>query len=379
MKTLFEPFQLKKLTIKNRVGVPAMVCFDWTGKDGKVTGKSIDHYSALARGGAGLIVTEACAVDPAGRVSDCSLGLWEDAQQDGITALVSAVHKEGTPIIVQIQHSGLVGYGGTEQPHNYLPEGLVPFTEKFGTVLTTPAPSSYSCTFPFDGLKRNGEQMTVEDIHAVQAKFVDACVRAYTAGADGVELHGCHFYLICQFLNTNINKRTDTYGQKPELFCTEIIERVRKATSEDFIIGVRLGIFEPTLADGVAHATALEAAGADFLHLSFGFLTESVMEKPQEYPFNEFIYGADVIKKHVSIPVFAVNGIDTPELAEDILEKTHVDMCFVGTGHLVNYNWANDAKDARPVGKCLRCAFCQWRAHPDKCPGKKLLSTSRVS
>ena len=374
---LLQPFELKGKTIKNRVGVPCMVCYDWTASDGYVTDKSISHYRALAKGGAGLICTEACAIDSFGKVCNCCLGIWEDGQIDGLRKIVAAVHEEKVPILIQIQHSGLVGYGEHTPPLNYLPEGLDPFTAQNGTIIHTPAPSDYSCTFPFDGLKRQGHEMSIETLHHYQDLFVNACIRAYQAGADGVELHGCHFYMISQFLNTQVNRRTDAYGIHPELFCTEIISRIRQATSADFIIGIRLGIFEPTLDDGIRNAKALEKAGIDYLHLSYGFQLESTETVPDDYPFNPYIYGASMIKKEVHIPVFAVNGISTPALAERILTETNVDMCFVGSGHLVNYNWTLDAMANRDVGSCLYCNFCQWRAHPGKCGGRILFERNK--
>ncbi|MBP1736416.1 MAG: oxidase [Oscillospiraceae bacterium] len=376
---LFEAFTLKGIPVKNRVGVPPMVCFHWTGLDGRVTENSVRHYAELAKGGAGLIISEACCISPRGRVSDCSIGIWEDSQIEGLSRLVDSVHAEGTPILLQIQHSGLVGYGETQPLHNYLPESIKPYTAQHGDVIETKGPSEYSCVFPFDGLTRRAGEMTEQEIHAVQEEFVAACVRAWKAGADGVELHGCHFYLISQFMNTRVNRRTDTYGIHPEQFCVEIMERVRKAVPKEFIIGVRLGVFEPTLEDGIRNAKALERAGADFLHMSFGFAAESEPMKPDDYPFNEFIYGAQVIRRNVSVPVFAVNGISSPEQAEEILRKTNVDMCFVGTGHLVNENWTRDAESGKDVGRCLRCSYCQWRAYPDKCPGRIVLERKRKS
>ncbi len=371
MKKLFEPVTIKNVTAKNRIGLPPMVCFNWTGDDGYITDKSMRHYKEIAKGGVGLIVTEAFGIDPKAKVNNCAAGLWEDDQIDCVAKIVDAVHQENVPIILQILHPGLVGYGSLVPPKDYLPKTLEVYADENGKTLKTKGPSAYSCEFPFDGLRREVEPLSIDEIHEIQVKFTDACVRAHKAGADGVELHGCHFYLISQFMNTRINKRTDAYGKTPSKFLTELIHMVRQAVGPDFIIGVRLGIFEPTLQDGVDNAKAVEQAGADYLHMSFGFMTESDMEKPSEYPFNEFIYGAQVIKENTSIPVFAVNGIDSPELAEAILERTDVDMCFVGTGHLINYQWATDARLGKDVGRCLHCSYCMWRANPDRCPGVK--------
>lgn len=376
---LWEPMKLKGLTLRNRVGVPAMVCYEWTGLDGRVTPKSVAHYASLAKGGAGLIVTEALCVDPMARVCDCSMGIWADGQIEGLRQIVEAGHADGAPVIFQLQHSGLVGYGATKPPHNYLPAGKAAYLAQHAEPIQTKGPSAYACVFPFDGMRREAGEMTLEEIRAAQDAFVAACGRAHRAGADGVELHGCHFYLISQFMNRRVNRRQDAYGTDPSRFCVEIVERVKALLPENFVVGVRLGLFEPTLEDGIRNAQALERAGVDYLHLSFGFAIESEPEKPEGYPFNEFIYGAEQVKRRVSVPVFAVNGIETPEQADAILRETGVDLCFVGVGHLVNPSWVNDAKAGRELGKCVRCSFCQWRAVPERCPGRMSLERKRRS
>ena len=184
------------------------------------------------------------------------------------------------------------------------------------------------------------------------------------------QFHACHSYLISQFLNRKVNRRDDLYGQHPELFALEIIHGIRQQTPPDFVIGIRLGGFEPTLADGIEYARIFEESGVDFLDISYGFVQESTPTVPKDYPFKDIIYAAQKIKEAVSIPVFAVNGINSPELADEILEKTNVDMVDIGRGTLVNYNWANDAKAGRDVGTCLYCKTCMWRVDPMKCPGK---------
>ena len=111
MKRLFEPFYIKHLKIKNRICVPPMVCYNWVKEDGCVVHKNIEHYRAIARGGAGLIIQEATCVDPEGKLSKDQLGIWEDRQIDGLKEIVGAVHEEGCPIFLQIHHAGVNGSG----------------------------------------------------------------------------------------------------------------------------------------------------------------------------------------------------------------------------------------------------------------------------
>ena len=258
MKTLFETLTLKNLTIKNRICVPPMVCFNWSDESGIVSDKHVAHYRAVAQGGPGLIIQEATCIDPVGRLANSQLGIWCDEQIPGLKRIVDAVHEEGVPILVQIHHAGIMG-------------------------LTNPAPCPSAYEFERRDFVQKGAEMTLEEIAELRRNFAEAARRAQKAGYDGVELHGCHSYLLCQFLNSRVNKRTDKYADGMVLV-EEILQDVRKATGPDFIVGIRLGIFEPGLADGIAHAKRLAELGIDFLDLSYGFGPESDCEKPEDFP-----------------------------------------------------------------------------------------------
>ena len=268
MNKLFEAMNLKHLKIKNRICVPPMVCYNWVKEDGCVVHKNIEHYRAIARGGAGLIIQEATCVDPEGKLSKDQLGIWEDRQIDGLKEIVGAVHEEGCPIFLQIHHAGVNGSG----------EYLL-------------CPSDYEM----------------------------------------------------DNFNSRVNKRTDEYGRHPEKFALEILEK----------------------------------HGINFLDISYGFSGEDKPEAPKDFPYKDVIHAAGEIKKHVSVPVFAVNSITDARMAEDILERTGVDMVDIGRGVLVNYNWAIDAREGRNTGRCLHCKECQWRIDAEKCAGRVLLNRKR--
>lgn len=345
MHKLFEEGKIRNLTVKNRIVIPPMVVFGWSDDTGRVTQKNIDHYEEIAKGGAGLIIQEATCISKSGRLADTQLGIWEDAQIEGLRQIVDATHRHGVPILVQIHHAGIVG----------IAEDAV-------------CPSDYHCMVR-EQLK-HGRGLALDELHQIQAQFVAAAQRAYQAGYDGVELHGCHSYLISQFLNANVNRREDLYGQQRERFALEIMEQIRRQTSPDFIIGIRLGGFEPSLEDAIGHARSFAAQGIDFLNISYGFAQASTPIAPEGYPFKDCIYAAQKIKEAVAVPVFGVNGINSAQLAEEILEQTKLDMVNIGRGTLVNYTWGNDAKAGRDVGRCLYCKACMWRVDPDKCPGR---------
>lgn len=352
MKELFTSWKLKGIEMKNRICVPPMVCFGWNDENGMASERNVEHYRALAKGGAGLIIQEATCVDPQGKLSRDQLGIWSDEHIPGLAEIANAVHEEGAPILIQIHHAGIISE--TDAPV---------------------CPSDYS--FEFKGKERHGKELSREEIKKIEQEFIDGARRAYEAGYDGVELHGCHNYLLCQFLNRRVNRRTDEYGSDHMQIVKNILDGIRKVTPKEFIVGIRLGAFEPTILDGIAHAKKLEEWGIDFINVSYGFHAEAEPEKPEGYPFAEAIYGAKRIKEAVGIPVFAVFGIQDGETAEKVLEDTHADMVNIGRGFLVNYDWAKDVKEGRDPGKCLYCRTCVWRANSDTCPGKVLLERNR--
>jgi 2,4-dienoyl-CoA reductase-like NADH-dependent reductase (Old Yellow Enzyme family) len=344
-KSLNEEFFIRNTRIRNRICVPPMVCFNWSDDNGYVTDKNVEHYRAIARGGAGLIIQEATCVTKEGRLHNTQLGIWDDSQVEGLKRITEAVHKEGCPIFVQIHHAGIVGIN----------------KDAF-------CPGYY--TFRRGEDEKIGRKMSLEDIKEIQKSFIQAGRRAYEAGYDGVELHGCHSYLISQFFNSRINKRDDVYGRAPERFTLEIMDGMRKLVPESFIIGIRLGAFEPTLEDGLWHAKALEDSGIDFLDISYGFSGEDEPFKPEGFPLKDIIYAAGEFKKQSRVPVFAVNGLRIPEDAIEALRLTDVDMVDIGRSILVDYNWSRKALEGKVTGRCLDCRVCQWRIDPERCAGR---------
>lgn len=346
LERLFESHVIRNLTIQNRIAIPAMVVQHWSNESGMVTDKQVEHYREFAQGGTGLIIQEGTCVESDGRLADTQLGIWNDEQVEGLRRITQAVHENSVPIVVQLHHAGV-----------------------FGFMEDTVCPSEITCSVR--GQEKHARALSLEELHRIQHSFILAAERAVKAGYDGVEIHACHNYLISQFYNKLVNQRTDSYGQQPSLFALEIIREIRRRVPDSFIIGVRLGAFEPTLAQSIAHAQELAENGVDFLDVSYGFEQRSEPFRPDDFPFSDRIYAAQEIRKNISIPVFVVGEIATPEQAEKILQTTGVDMVDIGRGSLVNPNWANDAANGRPVGACLYCKICMWRVDAEKCPGRK--------
>jgi len=352
LKKLFSEFSIKNVQMKNRICVPPMVI--GFAHDGYVAPENIQRYKQLAQSGVGLIIQEATCINIDGRLSKKQLGIWKDDQIEGLKSLVDVVHNENCPIFIQIHHAGVVGI--SENPI---------------------CPSAYEYKNPARDVV--GHEMTLEDIKSIQNDYINATRRAYEAGYDGVELHGCHAYLISQFLNKKVNTRTDKYGKTPEKFVIEIIEGIRKVTPKEFVVGIRLGGFEPTIEDGLHYAKILEKNGIDFLDISYGFMSEQEMHTPEGYKFSNAVYAAEKIKEEVSVPVFAVNGIYSMDTAQEVLNETNVDIVDIGKGFLINPNWANDAKEGKDTGKCLSCPKCMWFGQSKVCPGKVIFERNNIS
>jgi len=318
LRKLFTEFNLKNIRIKNRIGVPPMAA--GLTESGTVTPKNIEHYSKLAKGGAGLIIQEATCININARFSENQLGIWTDDQIEGLRQIVDAVHRENCNIFIQLQHSGLTGIS---EPH------------------LSPSPFQHEA---FGRVYEAKYEMSVETIQSIQHDFIQAAIRAYQAGYDGVELHGSRSFLICQFFNRFVNQRTDKYGTAPETFVTEIMDGIRQKTPGGFIVGIRLGGFEPQIDDAIRHAMVLEQHGVDFIDIGDGFFGAQGARAEADYPYSHTVHAAQLIKEQVSVPVFAVGEIKTPELAEEILNTTNVDLVHIGRGFLANPNWANDAR-----------------------------------
>ena len=344
-KKIFESWQLKGYQIPNRVCVPPLVIYTWSDDSGKVADKEVEHYREYLSGGAGLVIQEATSISRAGRLTLDQLGIWSDEHVEGLKRIVAEFHKAGKPAILQLSHAGILSAGRENQV----------------------CPSDYTCYGNYQ--ERVGRELTIEEIKQIEKDYIEAARRAVEAGYDGLELHCCHGYLLSEFLNSRINVRTDEYNAADGLIVKNIILGIKAIVPEDFILGIRLGSFEPGLEEGIAHAKWVESLGVDYINSYVGCDWENDLFTPEGYPFNASIYGAECTKKAVSVPVFTNLGIRTADQAEAILEQTGVDAVVIARGHLVNPHWTNDVREGKFTGHCYECEVCQWKVAPDKCPG----------
>lgn len=348
MSSLFHSMMIKNHKTKNRVVVPPMVCFGYSDEKGHVTKANIEHYEAFAKGGAGVIILEAHAVEKEGRVSNNQLGLWEDDQIEGLKRIAEICDKYDSLALVQIHHAGLKTPKTVSnlalEPSNYEKDGAV------------------------------AREMTIAEIKRIQESFLKAAIRVKKAGFKGIELHGAHAYLINQFMSPITNVRTDNYGGNLEnrmRFAVEIVEMIKEEVGKDFIIGYRMGGNEPTLEEGMIIAKTLEEKGVDLLHVSAGIQGETIPEAPKDFPYNWIVYMGTEIRKQVKIPVIVVNCIKTPSQAAYLVENDLADLVAIGRAHLVDASWANKAEQNKEPIPCLKCRKCLWFKDGKNCPGRK--------
>jgi len=310
MSILFSPAHIGTLQLRNRLVMTPMH-LGYSPK-GEVNDQLIEFYRARARGGVGLIVVGGCGIDRIGNAFGMTQ-LDEDRFIPGLRRLVDAVHAEGAKIVPQLYQAGRYAHSVlTGQP----------------SVAPSPIPSRLTREIP--------EELTEEKIKEVIASFASAAKRAQSAGFDGVEIIASAGYLISQFLSPVTNQRSDRYGgdlQGRMTFGLEVVEVVRKAVGPDFPIIVRVAgnDFVPgsnTNTESRAFCQALEKADVNAINVTGGWHETQVPQLTMNVPPGAYAYLAHGIKTAVSIPVIACNRINTPELAERILEEGLAD--FIG-------------------------------------------------
>lgn len=347
MSKLFSDFTLKGLKVKNRIVFPPVVCFHYSGEDGIVTTRNIEHYRLRAEGGAGIIITEATAVWKEGRLAPCQLGIWSDEHIPGMRKIAATVKTSGAISLLQIHHAGLVTRENVSEFAN--------------------GPS-------VDEKNPRSKALTVKEIGEIRDAFIAGAVRAKKAGFDGVELHGAHGYLLNQFASSFFNRREDEYGGNLERnlkLASQIIQGIREECGHDFIIDYRMGANSPTLEDGIEIAGYLEKAGIDLLHVSHGGSLLNLPRTPKGFDYNWIVFSGISVKKKVKIPVIVVNEIKTAERAAWLIENDLADFVALARPQLADPAWANHVKNNEQVNTCSSCKpKCRWFEDSDLCPAK---------
>jgi len=353
MAKVNSPVKIGSFTLKNRITFAPTVKFDFTDDSGCANEKLVQHYVERAKGGCGLICVEATAVTAGGRFCKTHMGLWEDAQIAGHKAITAGCHKYGSVVIIQLNHTGY-----TANP-------------ECGPAIGPSAMKRQSFRGEYTTI-----EMSIEDIHEMQKNFVDAAVRAKMAGYDGVQLHGCHGYLINQFMAPSANQRTDAYGGSAEnraRFATEIITKIRELCGKDFLISVRTSGYDSTLEDAIAVAEEYVKAGCDYLQVSNGLTSLESLPAFADPKVSDIQSLGAYFHAHFKnrVPVSCVGGLTEPGQITYLLENDYVDTVDVARAILADPEFANAVVNETEFVRCYGCKRCQYGPFTEhKCPAE---------
>lgn len=336
MTNMFTPISLRDLEINNRIWLASMCQYSCEAEDGMPNDWHLVHLGARAQGGFGLILTEASAVLPEGRISPQDAGIWNEEQGAAWARIVDFVHSQGSAIGVQLAHAGRKA--STYRPFDGNPRGSVPESEGGWPTLGASA-----IAYPGYAAPR---EMTKDDIAEVVAAFASSARLALRSGFDTVEIHGAHGYLIHSFLSPLANQRSDEYGGDLEgrsRLLVEICREVREAIGESVPLLVRLSASEWLdegfdIAEAAAVAAELRDMGVDLVDVSSGG------NHPAKIPVGPG-YQVELSRKvrETGIPTGAVGLITDPAQAETILASGQADVVLLARAALREPSWPQRA------------------------------------
>ena len=345
METLFSPFTIKNITLKNRIVMPSIASF-MIGADGSISEATIEHYRRRSAGGPAMVILEACAVSPEGIVSAHQARIYDDRFIDGLAKIARAMKEEGTIPALQIHH------GGRQTSAKVIHRKPL-------------APSPLPCPT----IRGDVEPLTIDGIQELIKKFGDAAQRAYQAGYELLEIHGAHGYLINQFLSQFSNVREDEYGGDiagRTRFAQEVVEEIRKRIGDESPLSFKISA-EEYVDDGLTTKESIEIlkilveAGVDTIQVSAGNdVTAEWICQPMFMKKACLADSASQIKAALDVPVMAVGRINDPFIANEIIEQKKADLVCIGRGLLADPEMPQKAQEGRfdEIRTCIACNTC---------------------
>jgi 2,4-dienoyl-CoA reductase-like NADH-dependent reductase (Old Yellow Enzyme family) len=322
MALLFEPITIRNITLKNRIAVSPMC--EYCSEDGFANDWHLVHLGGRAVGGAGLVIMEATAVSPEGRITPGDLGLWKEEQVSFLQRIVQFIESQNAVPAIQLAHAGRKG--SHHKPWN---GGEALNSESGAWQTLAPSPIAFSKDGPLP------KEMDAADIQRFITDYTHAVERAIRAGFKVIEIHSAHGYLLNEFLSPISNHRSDEYGGSFEnriRLLVEITKATRKVMGEALPLFVRISVTDWvtggfTEEDSVQLAIILKSHGADLIDCSSG--GNSTEQKIPVGPLYQVPF-AEKIKKEAAILTGAVGIITTAQQAEQILVDQKADLIFFG-------------------------------------------------
>jgi 2,4-dienoyl-CoA reductase-like NADH-dependent reductase (Old Yellow Enzyme family) len=354
---LFSPLTIREVTFRNRVFVSPMC--QYSSVDGLANDWHLVHLGSRATGGAGLVLTEAAAVSPEGRISPQDLGIWDDAQMPMLSRIFRYVESQGAVAGVQLAHAGRKA--SVTPP--WQGGAIAPVSEGGWTPVLGPS------AVPFSDRMQTPRALDVDGIRAIVAAFREAARRVLEAGGRVIEIHGAHGYLLHEFLSPLSNSRTDEYGgtfDNRTRAIRDVVAAVREVWPERLPLFVRLSAsdwvehgWSPD--DSVALARQLKPLGVDLIDCSSGGNVASAripVGPGYQVPF------AERVRRDAGIMTGAVGMITSPEQAEQILRLAQADVVLIARELLRDPYWPLHA--ARALGAEAPVPVQYQRAFPVK-------------
>lgn len=321
MPHLFSPIKIKKIEFKNRLVVSPMC--EYSSGDGFANNWHLVHLGSRAVGGAALVITEATAVSPEGRISYGDLGIYKDEHIEKLKEITDFIHEQGSVAGIQLAHAG-------RKASHELPwhgNAQIPSHQTNGWKAVAPSP------VPFTANEETPQELDKAGIEKVKADFKAAAARALAAGFKVIEIHGAHGYLINEFLSPLTNHRTDEYGGSFEnriRFLLEIIERIKEVWPEENPLFIRISSSDWTEGgwtadDSVALAKILIDKGIDLVDCSSG---GNVLAKIPLKPGYQVEF-AEKVKKEAGILTGAVGLITESKQADEIIQTGQADLVII--------------------------------------------------
>ncbi|WP_424237209.1 NADPH dehydrogenase NamA [Bhargavaea ginsengi] len=319
MAKLFEPLEIRGVTLRNRIVMSPMCMYSCPEQDGKVQDWHLVHYPSRAVGGAGLLIVEATAVQPEGRISNEDLGIWEDGHVEGLKHLTSLIRQHGAAAGIQLAHAGRK----SETDGDIFAPSAIAFSDRYKTP----------------------KEMTENDIKKTVTAFRDAAVRAKEAGFDVIELHGAHGYLLNEFLSPLSNRRTDRYGGSADnryRIVRETIDAVREVWDGPLFVRISASDYTDggmTPEDYVQMAAWMKEQGVDLIDVSSGAVVPARISAYPGYqvPFSE------TVRNGTDVMTGAVGLIEEPAHAEEIVQNGRADLVLLGRELLRDPYWPRRA------------------------------------
>ena len=332
MPHLFEPLTIRGITLRNRIGVSPMCMYSYT--DGFSNDWQIVHLGARAVGGAGLVIAEASAVEPRGRITPFDVGIWSDAHVDPLVKVTEVIKKNGAVAGIQIAHAGRKA--SSDQP--WVSSKPILTDNPLGWQGVAPSAIAYNeeHTVP--------HELSLSEILAIQNDFRAGAERALAAGFEWLEIHAAHGYLLHSFYSPVSNKRTDNYGGSFEnriRFLIETVQAVRPVWPDHLPLTVRISGTDWTdggwtVEESVELARSLKIEGVDLVDCSSGggvFGAKIPAGPGYQVPIS------DAVRNGADIMTAAVGLITAPAHADEIIRNGRADIVLLGREMLRNPYW----------------------------------------